>query len=529
MTFSYAKFGGLGTQGLEIWSSSSNVTASDIKTTPLTGLPDAYTHILEIPVNTTTDYAVGSVVNPNNGPGTPAIDEYVIVGFYIRFSDLSPGETHRFFQTASSANDADALATYQNGLSLTLETDGDVLVTLQSGGNETITTPFTVDTWHRVEVRSAASAAADKTVDIWVDGSSVLSVSSKQVASMAAFALGTEGLSTGTAGSVFIAGFYCLTDSTTTDDVLLDDFEILTYQNNQGDTATADADGAGTGAGTALTAGAHAGVGWWSDFADTPLSEEGTNTGYSGSGAEDGTVDLTGPSGDSDVDGDSNIRAAILIIRTYRGNGSSTTHTYYIGNSGGGVGDIDSYSLDPGTSAITTNVFTADATALPTSSELLRAGFGKSSGGREIYCHDFWGTLLHVPVATTTYTEAADLDSLLQKQFSERADLDAVLQKNDNLTRADIDSALQKQDILSRADLDAIVVPSTQTFFVDADLDAFLQKKVFVSADLDALLKANDITTRADLDAALQKSGLTVRSILDALLSYKRILPQEPT
>ena len=121
-------------------------------------------------------------------------------------------------------------------------------------------------------------------------------------------------------------------------------------------------------------------------------------------GAKDGSVFADGaaspsgagggPSGDPNIDTDAAIVAAKYIARLSRGNGGGTTHTHYFGNSAD-AGGSDDYTLNT-VDAIFIAVSEA-ATEKPLSTEFMRQGFGKSSGGREIFCSALVGTLLHLP------------------------------------------------------------------------------------------------------------------------------------
>jgi len=128
--------------------------------------------------------------------------------------------------------------------------------------------------------------------------------------------------------SLFIDGGYCLTGATSSDD-RLGTFEIVgPYQNTLEDA---------TDVGDTLD------IGTWANVSETPVND--TNTGeYTVSGAKTGgtTTDegiRSGPSGDSRIDGATNIKAGKYIYKLKRGACSPTTHGIRFGNNVDGMTD----------------------------------------------------------------------------------------------------------------------------------------------------------------------------------------------
>jgi hypothetical protein len=189
---------------------------------------------------------------------------------------------------------------------------------------------------------------------------------------------------------------YILSGATAASD-RLGDCEVLVYQNDLA-SATADDGAVGSDPGTLDT-------GNWDDSAETP-GNNANNSAFTVTAADSGVAytdggSRAGPSGDADIDGDSNIRAWKGVWNADRTGGGGTTHTIYIGH--------DSDVTDGFDSAIVTllNGTVDEFTLLgetdpPLSTENFAQGFGKSSGGRDFDNRDMWAMLLHIPSAAPT-------------------------------------------------------------------------------------------------------------------------------
>ncbi len=123
-------------------------------------------------------------------------------------------------------------------------------------------------------------------------------------------------------------------------------------------------------------------------------------------------------------------------------------------------------------------------------------------------------------------TETVSIDALLLKTITNSLVFDAYLQKQSISTLA-LDAHISKLETLSTG-MDAILLGGG--IFVDASLDALLQKIQLQTASLDALLYSGQIRTAAldaivkgtltatvDFDALLQKEG-QVSTLMDAII-----------
>lgn len=277
-------------------------------------------------------------------------------------------------------------------------------VRIVTGGNLTIrdanasdldtsSATYNDGSWHTVTVYAALnSASADW--EWFIDGTSEGSGSGADLTDGNAFGSSSSGIQfQGSSGiTKDFDDVYILSGATAASD-RLSDCEVFGYQNGAGNTATPDGglSGVGTSGGDALD------TGTWDIIDDTPRT--GTDSAqYTAAGA--GSVDTDhstrgGPSGDSNVDGDSNIKAIKGVWRLERNNGAGTTHSIGMGDSG-----------DTDVAATTVSLNTAEETFewlretnLPTASQFIRQGFGRGSGGRDILCHEMWAMVLHVPSA----------------------------------------------------------------------------------------------------------------------------------
>ena len=198
-----------------------------------------------------------------------------IVGFAVRFTDVSPGAECRFF----GSNGAVSIP-----IGLRLATDGD-LELLDVGGIVvgTATTPFTVDTWHYIEVywEHVDSGVAE----VFVDGTQVIDVSAQDFLSASDFMVEYRWENfTSTTTSVYVDDIYCMSGATAASDRLGDGVGVYAYKHPK----TGKTPDAGSGG----TAGVDLDTAAWTE------TITGTNTGggeYTGSG-DRGTVDWNGPS-----------------------------------------------------------------------------------------------------------------------------------------------------------------------------------------------------------------------------------------
>ena len=176
--------------------------------------------------------------------------------------------------------------------------------------------------------------------------------------------------------------------------------EVIGYQNGAGATATPDGglSGIGTSGGDALT------TGTWDIVDDTPRTGVDTADYGPTDGEKAGSVDTDhstrgGPSGDSDIDGDSNIRAQKLIARLSKGTGTVSFDFIGIGDSGDT--DIFAISIDLTASEKSFTHLTRD---VPTASQFCRHGVGTDEliTGWAHEIHEMWSMVLHVPAVPVT-------------------------------------------------------------------------------------------------------------------------------
>lgn len=402
-------------QGTEEFSDVLNTP--DIVTTPLTGLPDAYTHIFHFVGGSSRE---GLTWGRDAANQTAPTANHIIESVYFRFTDLSPTTEYRFFAVAGGLS-SDILV--GKALNLILETDGDVRVEDDADATiATINSPFTVDTWHKIDVRLLPGATNTGEVQIWVDNTEVLAnqtgLDLASFLGMVSFAVGGSPTSS---EEVYFAAGSTIINSTAASDRIDGDFEIVgPYQHDVSGAATGpDDDGGNTGAGgDALD-------GDGDDFATTaeiPFSDETKDTDlaeYDGTPLDcslycDGGGSKSGPSGDGDVDGDSNIKSAQYTFRAERGNGGGTTHSFYFGNSADAGGSAGKHDLTLAASPGNTTLVTEAAALMPLSTEFARLGFGVA-GAQNMYMHEMVCTLLHVPAAGgPTGSSVMTLPSLTQ-------------------------------------------------------------------------------------------------------------------
>lgn len=242
----------------------------------------------------------------------------------------------------------------------------------------TATNPFTVDTFHFIEV--VWDHANPGKADVFVDDVSVISVTGQNFTSGGTLAAWHFKCSDGI--TIHFDDMYWLSGATSVSDRLGSLAAVLgAYQNTAED---------------ALDLGDALETGTWANVSQTPANDANTasytsNVKTGGTQTDEGT--RAGPSGDADVDG--TIKAAKWIHRLKRGGGGGTTHWKRLGNSGDGMIDI--------TMGVSPNFkeffhISELATQVPTTSEFFQQGF-RVDGPRDIIGGDIWAMLLHVSPA----------------------------------------------------------------------------------------------------------------------------------
>ena len=399
----YHNFVSAGLQGTIEFNSVLNTP--DIITTAsiLSGLPDAYDRCFHFVGGAAREGLTWSRDGVNK---TAPTADHVINGMYFKFSDLSPTTEYVFVSVTFDGGEA-VVDISQTGFALILETDGDVRVVdeFDAGTIATINDPFTVDTWHRLEIRTEHTDG-DGEIQIWLDGSEILA--NQDPVDVASYVNTTHiavGGSPTSSEEVYFASAYARVNSTATTDRVTgsdadQEWEVIGPYSHDKTGASPDDDGGGTGGGGDNLDGDGA---LWQTTADIPFSDETKDTDVAeydgtpldGSCYTDGGS-RAGPSGDSNIDGDSNIVAFKGIFRVERGTGGGSTHSLYFGNdndAGGAGGKVDLTLITAPSNA---SIVSEDAAVMPLSTENARLGFGVS-GNQNIYLYDTAAFVLHLP------------------------------------------------------------------------------------------------------------------------------------
>lgn len=311
-------------------------------------------------------------------------DRYV-VGFALQLDDVTPSAVIRIF-SARSVDDVGG-----DDISLQVETNGNLTLRNSSGSTQdTVTTPFTVDTWHYIEL--SWHRADPGIAVVTIDGTSHGANSSDFDNSFITFGGAELDGGTGTATAYF-DDFYLIGNAGGAADRLADIFakaeestvEVHTYQNTK-NSATPD-DG-----GTVLN------TGTWDLAGQTPLVNSAGNVAiYTGVGA--GAVDMDaangspeGPVNDPRIDGEDNIYAVKGLWNMQRGGGGGSAHWGLLGN------DVDdttrSRDFDPPASYGNFFMVSGADTIVPLATEHLRIGF-EGDGAQDFDTGDMWAMILH--------------------------------------------------------------------------------------------------------------------------------------
>lgn len=264
------------------------------------------------------------------------------------------------------------------------------------------------------------------------------------------------------------------------------DVEVYAYQNNQGASTASDGGLASVG-----TSGGDNAANNWDRCAETPL-DNSVATSFTASGVA-GSVDLTGPSGDANIDGDSNIKAVKGVWNLSRGNGGSSTHYIGLGDSG----DTDVADQTVSLTNTFANFEWLRETNLPTASQFIRQGFG-TSGARDINCGDMWAMLLHVPTVTADITRDPAKADLTITGFAPTCQIN-VLAPNADLTVTGFAPTTQISTNLSPAKADLTVTGFAPAFKLDVQL---------VPAAATITIASFAATTQ--LDVSVAKADLTI-------------------
>lgn len=306
----------------------------------------------------------------------------LIVGFAFRTNDLTPSVNVDFLWAINGTS---------IHIRLRLTGGGDLVLVDSTNTQRGIEpSPFTVDTWHFIELRwqNLNIGAAD----VYIDGApTAISVTLRDFLAVDAFdPVNGAGyrLRGGTTANedIFIEDFYCMSGASGVGD-FLGDAEVFKYQSVKA-SDTPDA-------GSVLDAGT------WDKAGETPLAATATNPEYESTGA--GSVDSNaangspeGPKNDGRIDGDASIKGMKGISNMKRSGGGGTAHYILMGN------DVDgttrSVDIDP-TTAFVNYFFVSEAAGIvPLSTEYCSIGF-EMDNAQDYECQEQWAMLLHVPSA----------------------------------------------------------------------------------------------------------------------------------
>ena len=325
-----------------------------------------------------------------------------IIGFAFQFS-ANPTVRSKIFTGINAGGGSPPIA-------ISLDTDRKLVVEdRNSFGRITSNTALTAGTYNFVELywQNLDSGNAE----LFINNISEGTTSARDFLDAVGVVNRYELLSNSTASEPdhFFDDAYVLTGATAASD-RLGDAEVFMYQKTVEDA---------TDQGDALADGT------WALVSETPLNEGAANDAqYVDTGnltgstiCDEGT--RSGPSGDANVDGDSNIKAAKFIGRFKRGTGGGRVHSFLHGNSGDGV----TASADMGLStAYATKIIVSEAASIvPLSTESFQHGFSKSAtAGQDIFCGDIWAMLLHVPTAAggADFFQSVEVSSTVTVSFA---------------------------------------------------------------------------------------------------------------
>jgi len=411
-----------------------------------------------------------------------------VVGASVSFDDVTPAAAVPFLSLREGAAEF---------LRLELTPGGDVRVVDANGATiRTITGPFTAAAHHFVEIYFQHSASA--TVEVFIDDASQGSDSAQDLTDAGTFDTVRFENAAASAATLDVDDYYLKSGATAAAD-RFGPVEVFGYQAWPN---------SGTDNGSALD------VGTWDLAGETPLDASAghivsyTANNKNGSADSDGTGG--GPSGDPNIDGDSNIKAAKWVFHARRTTGSNSAPFLRYGDTG-----ATTDSGDILTTAFADYFFLSETTNVPSSSQFFRMGGGKGSGGRDVEIGEMWGMLLHVPVGATTKTLTGSLEAALQKQRTLTASAGAALQSGRTRT-ADANAVLALLRTRS-AGIEAVL---SAVRGVDAGLEAALRDTLSRQLGLDAALALARAGV-VNLDAALRR--LETRGAgLDAALEAAR-------
>jgi hypothetical protein len=349
------------------------------------------------------DGSSDSGVIPDFVGGTSDQGDDLIVGFAVRFSDLTPSQARRFF---SSMNQALTFTSWR----LMILANGDLELRDESNTiiGSAVSAPFTIDTFHYIEVVWQNLNSGN--IEVFIDGSSVLSSSGEDLLSDTSHS-GYDMTGLDATGDIYFDDIYTASGAAGASD-RLGPSEVIAYRSSL-NSATPD-DG-----GTDLDANE-----WL--LAQTVPFAGSTDARYTGTGA--GAVDTDdvggsagtgGPNTDTDITGD--INGVKAINQMARSGGPGSDHFILLGNDTDGT--TRSADLDPTTSLVNYFFVSEAASIVPTSSEYIQIGF-ETTGNQDFICRDMLGQILHTP------TSGSQTDKSLSQSAVGTSDLTLQVELN---------------------------------------------------------------------------------------------------
>ena len=324
------------------------------------------------------------------GGSTDASNDFIL-GFYLRFTATPTVDDKSLLEAREAPGKEIFQLEFNTARKFRIK---DAAGTLIATGS----TVLSVDTYYLIEILFQHSATGN--FDLHIDGVSEFSETSMDLIDDTGIDHDISGyrFSGLDAGTVYVDDIYCYSGASSVSD-FLGEHEIFRYQPSETNSATPDV-------GNDLDQGV------WQDLGETPVSSDGTEPGYttdataqSGVMYTDGTLSgnnfRPGPNGDSEIDGDSNIKGGKWFARLKRGNGSGTEHYLKYGN------DVDSISTtsDLLLSASFENHFIISTAAgvVPLSTEHFAIGMAdEAAGARDMFAEEMFGFILHIPAVGGT-------------------------------------------------------------------------------------------------------------------------------
>lgn len=309
--------------------------------------------------------------------GSP-FDNDLIIGFAIRFTDVTPSSTYAILAIvgATAAHMQLALNTSSN---LELFDEGS---TSRGSGSTTIS----INTWYKIEIRFRRGTTGTGEVDIYlaIDGNTPvseiqdLSAGDYQNLSETSDEVLFQGPGSGD-GTVFLDDIYIYDGGSTVGD-FLGNFEVFMYNKT---------DGGATDQGAALD------TGTWALASETPLDNTaGNNCAYTDDAGKSGGMRTdsgsnSGPSGDANITG--TINGVEYVYNAVEGSGGGTPDVQ-IGNSSDGM-TAQSFLMP--TSFANFYIPSESATIMPETDEYFEIGM-LNTGTADVVIGDAWAMLLHV-------------------------------------------------------------------------------------------------------------------------------------